>query len=354
VPSRVGSRFIDAAVVLLLILFFAALVIPPAYFLQGFSSWWAGLQWFLIEHERSQPGFFLGAYSQDGWWSYFLVAFLIKTPVGSLLLILAALVLYRVGVPLGRRNTIFLLGPVVFLFAAMTQAKINIGLRHILPVYPFLFLVASRLATVQFRQSWAAPLILSIPLALTATSSLRITPHQLAYFNELVGGPGEGYRYLSDSNLDWGQDLKGVKAYMEREGLPMIYLSYFGTVPPAHYGIRYQYVPGYLPLEWPPPSDLVPQGVGREVLAISVFNLQEVWTPDKKLFRWLYRKAPVAKIGYSIYVYDITGDVEAHLRLAEAYIKSRLPNPAASELQKVLALEPSHSEATRLLSSLSQ
>lgn len=349
-PRRVGGRFIEAAAVLLLILSFAALVIPPAYFFQGFSPWWAGLQWFLTLAEESQPGFFLGAYSQDGWWSYFPVAFLIKTPVGSLLLILVALVCYRVGAPLGRREAIFLLGPVAFLFAAMTQAKINIGLRHILSAYPFLFLVASRLATVRFRRAWAAPLLLGIPLTLTAVSSFRVAPHQLAYFNEFVGGPGEGYRYLSDSNLDWGQDLKGVKAYMEQEGLPMIYLSYFGTAPPAHYGIRYQYVPGYWPLEWPPPSELVPQGMAREFLAISVFNLQEVWTPDKSLFHWLYNRTPVAKIGYSIYVYDLTGDAEAHLRLAEVYIKAGLLNPAASELRKVLVLDPSNSEAPRLLS----
>jgi tetratricopeptide (TPR) repeat protein len=90
------------------------------------------------------------------------------------------------------------------------------------------------------------------------------------------------------------------------------------------------------------------------VLAISVFNLQEVWTPDKNLFGWLHNRTPVAKIGYSIYVYDLTGDVEAHLRLAEAYIKTGLLSQAASELQKVLALDPSNSEATWFLSLLSQ
>lgn len=80
--------------------------------------------------------------------------------------------------------------------------------------------LASRLATVQFRRRWLTQFVVGALLVFTAISSLRIAPHQLAYFNEIVGGPDQGYRYLSDSNLDWGQDLKGVKAYMEKENLP--------------------------------------------------------------------------------------------------------------------------------------
>ena len=62
---------------------------------------------------------------------------------------------------------------------------------------------------------------------------------------------------MADSNLDWGQDLKGVKNYMDKEKLPIIYFSYFGSAP-SYYGIRYQVVAGTWPLEWPPPADKVP------------------------------------------------------------------------------------------------
>ena len=147
---------------------------------------------------------------------------------------------------------LFLVLPVIVIFLAMTQAKTNIGLRHILPVYPFLFVLASRMATIHFRRTWLAPLLIGIPVVFTAMSSFRIAPHQLAYFNESVGGPEQGYRYLSDSNLDWGQDLKGLKAYMDKEKLPIIYLSYFGTAPPSYYGIRYQDVASKGTLETAP------------------------------------------------------------------------------------------------------
>jgi hypothetical protein len=258
VQNGLRQNLLHAAGVLSLSLFFALLTIPPAYLFQGFEPWLSGFSRFKSLADAGRLAFFFGEYSYEGWWSYYLVCFLIKTPIGSLMLIAASLLCYRVGSPLQWREVIFLLLPVAVIFLAMTQSKVNIGLRHILPAYPFLFVLASRVATVHFRRHCIAPLLIGTPLVLTAISSLRIAPHQLAYFNEFVGGPDQGYRYLSDSNVDWGQDLKGVKTYTEKKNLPIIYLSYFGTAPPSYYGIRHQYVPGAWPLNWPPPADKMP------------------------------------------------------------------------------------------------
>ncbi len=315
-------RILEAIAVLCLILLFALPVIPSAYFFQDFSGWLNGLETFVTHAEKGHGAFFLEKYSYDGWWNYFIVAFLIKTLISSLILIAVSLIFYRAGTPLRWREATFLLLPVATFFIATTQAKVNIGLRHILPVYPFLFVLASRLATIHLGRRWLVPFVIALMLVLTAMSSLRIAPHQLAYFNEFVGGPEQGYRYLSDSNLDWGQDLKGVKAYMEKEHLPIIYLSYFGTALPAYYGIRYQYVPGTWPLEWPPPPDMVPANARRKILAISVCNLQDVSRPYDPLFRWLWTRSPVAKIGYSIFVYDLTEDREGLTKLEETYVKA--------------------------------
>lgn len=320
--SRSTHRCLEATAVLFVILLFAGSIISFAYFFQGLEPWLFGLQRFMTLAREGQPAFFLGEYSYQSWWNYFLVVFLIKTPLGSLILIGASLVFYRTGRSLGRREAACLLIPVIVIFVATSQSKVNIGLRHILPVYPFLFVLASRLATVRFRRRWLAVFLVGAPLLMTAISSLRIAPHQLAYFNELVGGSDQSYRYLSDSNLDWGQDLKGVKAYMEKENLPIIYLSYFGTAPPSYYGIRYQYVPGAWPLEWPPPSDKVPADAARKILAISVSNLQDVATPYDPLFRWLWTRQPIAKIGYSIFIYDLTDDGEGLMQLEETYVKA--------------------------------
>jgi len=324
--TRLSYKFLQASAVFLLILFFVLFMITSAYLFQGIQPWLLGLRRFLTLAQEGQLAFFLGEYSYQGWWSYFIVAFLIKTPIGTLILIVSSLIFCRAGTPLGRREAIFLLTPVVIVFLALSQAKVNIGLRHILPVYPFLFVLASRLATVRFRLGWLAQLLISVPVLLTAISSFRIGPHQLAYFNEFVGGPEQGYRYLSDSNLDWGQDLKGVKAYMEKEKLPIIYLSYFGTAPPSYYKIRYQYVPGSWPLRWPPPSDRVPV-TARKILAISVRNLQDASIPHIPMFDWLRLRKPTTKIGYSIFVYDLTDDREGLAKLEETYVKAGVRPP---------------------------
>ncbi|MCI0656032.1 MAG: hypothetical protein L0170_03060, partial [Acidobacteria bacterium] len=154
-----------------------------------------------------------------------------------------------------------------------------------------------------------------------------------------------------DSNIDWGQDLIGVKRYMDREGLPMIYLAYFGNPPPAALGIRFQYAPGFGHLE-PPNMDALPAGAPREILAISVARLQGLLPGNRDLYAWLWGRAPAGKIGYSIYLYDITSDVSAHLNLAKAYLRAGPQAMAAVELRKVLALDPANGEAAGLLASL--
>ena len=341
-PEKLRERMIQAIGPCCRIFLVALLVIPLFYWIYGFPTWAAGLQTQLERAARPQfLYFFLGEISQQGWELYFPVTFLIKTPLGTLLLLLASLALCRQGKPLDWSSVIFVLVPPAILFFATALSRVNIGLRYILPVYPFLLVCAARTATIQFGNStWSrrlSPLLVVLPLALTAASVLPVCPHHLAYFNELVGGPDQGYRYLSDSNLDWGQDLKGLKAYMDREGVPMIYLSYFGTAPPSSYGIRYQYLPGYGHLD-PPPADLLPAEIRRELLAISVVNLQGLYLADHELYRWLEKRTPIAKIGYSIYVYDVTGDADAHRRLAEVYRKTGSPKAADLEANKALAL----------------
>ena len=318
----ITPKILTATTAFLTIIIFVVAILNLTYCFQGLSTWLFGLQRFMTLAGEGQATFLLGQYSYTGWWNYYLVAFLIKTPLGSLMLIGAAILFYNSGTSLRPREAVFLLIPVIVVLVATSQSKVNIGLRHILSIYPFLFVLTSRLATVRFRQVWIAPLLLGAPLLMTALAAIRIAPHQLAYFNEFVGGPDQGYRYLTDSNIDWGQDLKGLKAYIEKEKLDVIYLSYFGTASPAYYGIRYQYVPGAWPLEWPPPSDNVPADAPRKILAISVVNLQDVATPYDPLFPWLWNRQPIAKIGYSIFVYDLTNDREGLKKLEESYLKA--------------------------------
>lgn len=121
--------------------------------------------------------------------------------------------------------------------------------------------------------------------------TVRTCPFYLAYFNELVGGPENGYRYLSKSDLDWGQDLRGLAVYLHRRGTRDVKLAYFGTDDPHRYGITYE--------------KLLPGHPTTGEMAVSVTSLVGRHPGCEKAFAWLRRYEPSAKIGYSIFLYRI-------------------------------------------------
>jgi hypothetical protein len=143
------KHIVHAGLLFCFIACIAALTIPPAYFFKGFSYWIDGFEKVRSHAQSGHEAFLLGEITHRGWISYFPVAFMIKTPVASLALIFASLVFYRSGKSLETRQLTFLILPAVVLFGAAVVSKFNIGIRHILPVYPFLFVLTSRLRTVQ-------------------------------------------------------------------------------------------------------------------------------------------------------------------------------------------------------------
>jgi hypothetical protein len=251
-----------------------------------------------------RPGYLLGQRSEHGWWYYFPVAMAVKTPSAVVLLTLVALGtailrLRRISVAALRALPLGWVagGAVIAVFLGVgIMSSVQIGLRHILPVYPFLFAL---LAGVMFRV-WAPrvrralPYIIGAVLLIQAGEAAAIYPHHLAFFNTLSGGPASGPRYLLDSNLDWGQDLKRLKEYTDRHQIRSLCVSYFGTA-----DARYYKLPGY-PLQ----AGLNGPGFPCRYAAISLTNLYEVYLPPGS-FAWLREKKPVDRIGYSIYLYDL-------------------------------------------------
>jgi hypothetical protein len=261
---------------------------------------WGFVRFF--KHQQGRPAFLLGAFSDDGFWSFFPVSFAVKTPIAFLVLVGLAVWL-SASRRLRSRADVFLWIPVALYAAASLSRGINIGHRHLLPLYPFLFVAAGRAAAwaamVWPRRAPAA--IVGLLAAWHVGAALWIHPHYLAYFNELAGGPARGYRILVDSSLDWGQDLRGLKPYMEAHGIPRVKLSYFGTADPAYYGIACDLLPSYLPL----PREVVRTFAPGDVLAISATNLQGVYldAADRPMMERLRREEPVGNVGYSILVF---------------------------------------------------
>lgn len=245
---------------------------------------------------NGRPAYLLGKVSAGGFWYYFPVAFAVKTPSALLALLAIGLALgIRRLVRRGRPDvpltwTALLVTPALY-FGLSMAAGINIGLRHILPVYPFLFV---SVAAACWRRRLAPVLLVLAGVHLY--EHVRIYPHFLAFFNSLAGGPENGPRYLVDSNIDWGQDLKKLKAYLDAQGASAVRLAYFGTADPAYYGLRV--------LDVPFTDDPYARANVDSIVAVSVTLLRGAYTPPGR-YDWLRELEPDARIGYSIYAYDL-------------------------------------------------
>ena len=256
-----------------------------------------------------KPSFLLGAYSPTGWWYYFPVAFAVKTPLPTLILIGASFVfVYRRGT---WRSTLPLLIPVVIYFAICLASTFNIGYRHLLPILPCLFIFTGQLALIDWKTSRpGAGAVLAMVVWLTI-GSVMIFPHYLTFFNELAGGPDNGYKILVDSNLDWGQDLIGLRKYMAQQNIPSVKLSYHGTADPTAYGVVYEPLPSYPYNQWT--GDTVPDillNPPSGVYAISANNLQGLRFKNHDLYATFRDRKPDAIVGHSIFIYRINRTVE--------------------------------------------
>jgi hypothetical protein len=237
-------------------------------------------------HDRiGHPAYLVGRMSREGgWWWYFPLAFAVKAPLALLAAILLAIVLARR--PSGWRTLPFhyytLAIPLVLYAALAVNSRLTIGVRHLLPLWPFLApLAAAPLA----RRKTLSTLVAAISIA----EAVWIYPHHIAHFNLAAGGPERGSRWLLDSNLDWGQDVIRLRQWLDAHGKPPVCFAYFGTADPDYYGV--------------PAGEVKPSSTGC-VAAISVNLLHDLYL-EPGTYAWLRARAPIGRAGYSIVLYDL-------------------------------------------------
>ncbi len=279
----------------------------------GFWREWQSAQYYL---NQPWPNYLFGQTSITGWWYYFPIAFVLKTPLPILILLLIAFIRSIVKRS-WRRDLIFLL-PSLLLFISLLFSTNNLGYRYLLPILPLLFVYSSdllqpaHLIAQSLNRAFAlSPLhlvILSL-LAWQIIGALHIYPYYLTYFNEIAGGPDRGRYVLSDSNIDWGQDLAGLKNYADQHHIDQIKLSYFGIAHPTAYDLKTE---ALLPVRtalndqgawWL--KKYTPFNPEPGTYAISVANLMGgIWI-DPNEYRFFRDRSPDAIIGNSIYIYTI-------------------------------------------------
>lgn len=163
--------------------------------------------------ERGHSSFFLGEFNREANPLFFLISFLIKTPITTIILFLLSIKIFFEK----KKNSknYFLLIPILLIFLILSfGSTINIGLRHILGIYPFLFVFIGN-SIEFFEKNTFKKIIFGILCLWYFLTAMFIFPHYLGYFNEFIGGPNNGYKYLIDSNLDWGQNQKYLENYLK-------------------------------------------------------------------------------------------------------------------------------------------
>ena len=263
---------------------------------------------YVVYTSLSRGAYLNGAYSIHGWRSFFIWAFALKTTLPFLVAAAwSAWVAIRTrlrgpaGIA-GRLEKLAPLTPLLALFAVYwlvsIQSHLNIGHRHLMPVYPVLFILTGAQGVWLARPyGWRAAFVAAL-LAWHIGESLWISPHYLAYFNEIAGGPSEGANHLVDSSLDWGQDLPGLKDWLDQNKRPGedAYLAYFGSGEPRYYRLpvkRLAYMNLFLEDEGYFPLGPGLYCVSATMLELVYSSVQGPWTLElEKEYELLRRFEP--------------------------------------------------------------
>lgn len=281
--------------------------------------------------------YFWGKVYLHGNWEYFPVAFLVKSTLPFLILLCLFPVAYRFGLEKRVRELGFLSIPVIVYFAISMSSDMDIGMRHLLPVYPFLYVLIGGVAITLVTRSSRWAVVLAVLLCWQVVTSYRVAPAYMAYGNEAWGGPSRVDRYLGDANTDWGQQLKAVKAYLNERHITNCWFAYFpdGSIEPSDYGVPCKRLPTTDSLWWLDLPMTVPPVIDGTVL-ISASDMEGIEFGDGSLnpYESFHAIKPTAVIQHGVYVYDGRFAVPLAAAVVEAHDASKLA--AAGKLQDAL------------------
>jgi 4-amino-4-deoxy-L-arabinose transferase-like glycosyltransferase len=301
--------------------------------LRPFGEYLLGVLMVMQRSAGGNTAYFLGEVSASGWWYYFPVVFVLKEPIPSLILISVALLfaIWRIIKNshlssltshffnyLGTHFAEFsMIAFIVLYWAYSVKSPLNIGVRHLMPTMPFVYILTSGaikkfISSGNFVKIFVKGLFIAILLIWYFGETLFAGPYYLSYFNQFGGGVENGYKYVTDSNYDWGQDLKRLKSFVEswnmnhEARIEKVAVDYFGGGNPKYYlGEKAEY--------WQSAKGN-PKYYGIDWLAVSVNTLQgalgklhpgQPRNPENE-YRWLKDPyEPYARAGTSIFIYKL-------------------------------------------------
>ncbi len=283
----------------------------------------------LMVGQRSEGGntiYFLGEVRKYGGPLYFPIVYFLKEPFAWWIMVVIALI--TLAIRPGRADKkkgkaqpwikeylpefAMLMWMAVYWGVSM-DSHLNIGVRHLLPIYPFaIMLVSGRLAIFAKRIKTIGrahlrdfTILIALLLGWYVFENVRVFPYYLTYFNQVAGGAENGHRYVTDSNLDWGQDLIRLARWTEENDIPRIEVDYFGWADPAYYmGSRFVRVTADT---YSDARDFLARNTANGWIAISdTFFHQATAIGNMGDYRWLLPYEPTTTIGNSVHVWHIT------------------------------------------------
>jgi hypothetical protein len=300
--------------------------------------------------------YIFGKVYAHGVWFYFPAAFIIKSTAAFMgLLLLTGFAIATGRLRAGREISFLTIPPVLYLVIA-TGTGLNIGARHILPMYPFFAVLigGAALALAHRDRRWAY--VVGLLLAWHVVSSARAYPDYIAYSNEFWGGPTNTYKYLTDSNTDWGQQLKAVKKYLDNRGVKDCWFAYF-VEPSIHYsayGIPCKPLPtadsGWTRYQIDTPQTIT----GPLLISAGTLTGYEWGSNVLNPYRQFQKLKPVAFIQDGVFVYDGTFDMRfasalGHVTRARDLTAAGQLASALVEAQTAVAIDPDELQAQLVL-----
>lgn len=300
--------------------------------------------------------YLFGKVYPHGVWFYFPAAIAIKSSLTFLLLLLLTAWAIATRRLTDGREILFLTMPsALYLFVAMIS-RMNIGVRHILPMYMFLTVLVAGAAwqCMQRNRRWAY--VVAALMVFQGISSLRSFPAYLAYCNELWGGPSQSYRYLSDSNVDWGQQLHATRRYLEQRGVKACWFAYFadGVVDTSYYGIPCKSLPTIATLWLNQPASPPPVIDGPVLISAGTLSGFEFGPGPLNPYEQFKNVRPTAVIQYGVFVFDGRFEVPlaaalGHAQKAGHLLDAKQLPEALAEAQQAVALAPNAVKTNALM-----
>jgi hypothetical protein len=339
VPSHLQAEVLGA---------FARWHLLPESYIYGFAH--------VLFQAKAFHSYLLGTIYPHPVWFYFPVAMVIKSTLTFLILLGVGIWAAATGRLRGWREMVYMVIPAAVYMVFAMEGGMNIGVRHVLPIYVFLSvaMAGAMWTLIEANRRWLYVVVLL--LVFQAVSVLHAFPAYVSYANEAFGGPANVHKYLSDSSSDWGQQLKSVKSYLDERGIKNCWFAYFGqgVADYSYYGIPCKPLITADSLYFDSPHDVPSSIDGPVLMSAGVLSGFEFGPGALNAYEQFKELKPTGVIDYGVFVYEGHFDIPlaaalSHVQKAGVLLKAKKLSDGLAEAREAEALAPDSARVNEMM-----